>query len=165
MKQNALIDKTVAFAARIVKLHCYLIKDKRKAFSKTASLLQIVLCSYCTCADLLSLKELAVQVVGLMPEAPVIGMKQEVRKEGLVLGNKFKSSDAADIGVLGCDFPDICFHLFKEPELLVDAVILTPDRCDGKNFGVRVIPAQCPVKSNLSLHFGQTEAGITAMMS
>ena len=30
MKENALIDKSIAFAARIVKLHCYLIKDKKE---------------------------------------------------------------------------------------------------------------------------------------
>ena len=30
MKENALIDKSIAFAARIVKLHRYLIKDKRE---------------------------------------------------------------------------------------------------------------------------------------
>ena len=30
MKENALIDKSIAFAARIVKLHRYLIKDKKE---------------------------------------------------------------------------------------------------------------------------------------
>ena len=29
MKENALIDKSITFAARIVKLHRYLIKDKK----------------------------------------------------------------------------------------------------------------------------------------
>ena len=30
MKENALIDKSITFAARIVKLHSYLIKDKKE---------------------------------------------------------------------------------------------------------------------------------------
>ena len=30
MRENALIDKSIAFAARIVKLHRYLIKDKKE---------------------------------------------------------------------------------------------------------------------------------------
>ena len=30
MKENALIDKSITFAARIVKLHRYLIKDKKE---------------------------------------------------------------------------------------------------------------------------------------
>jgi four helix bundle protein len=30
MKENALIDKSIAFAARILKLHRYLIKDKKE---------------------------------------------------------------------------------------------------------------------------------------
>lgn len=30
MKENALIDKSIAFAARIIKLHRYLIKDKKE---------------------------------------------------------------------------------------------------------------------------------------
>ena len=30
MKENALIDKSIAFVARIVKLHRYLIKDKKE---------------------------------------------------------------------------------------------------------------------------------------
>ena len=31
MKENALIDKSLAFASRIIKLHRYLVKDKKEA--------------------------------------------------------------------------------------------------------------------------------------
>ena len=37
MKENILIDKSIAFASRIIKLHQYLIKTKKKQLSQSRS--------------------------------------------------------------------------------------------------------------------------------